>query len=657
MTDTVATAARNHNQRNLLIGNDPNTAFLIAVAFAVLYISTLCRTTYVIDSGEMASAIATDGIIHPPGYPLFSLLGKLFLFLIPIGEPAFRIGCLVALASASAVALLYRFCRALGASQFAALISAATFGTSYLFWSQATRVEVYGPQALFYGLALWGATLYGQGGNVKYLYFAALGFSLGLAHHLTIVFLLPALLLLAGMRFWTDARPLPRIGSVILTIIAAGPPLYLLLLLRAKAEPVINWGRPVTLPALLNHVSARNYQGLLRVPTPQQLQERLTAFALLLGENLLWVGLALSVAGGIVLWKRNRRLAGGLLFGALTIAVYNPFYGISDISVYYLPVLWIATALLSLALHQGLIALQNTRVANLIASLLVVCLPLIQVGRNFASCDLSHVTFVRELAQQKLEHCDRNGVLIVETDDDFFPIQYAQMALHIRPDVLVIERTLFDGAYLNYEKDPSAYFLYRLRRLGIDVSTEIPTDRAERIRLGSDGALIALLEKLSATRSIHTTFLDDRTPEERQYDAASGQRTMRPLIAWFATRFDPVPQGLVLRLQAKDSTTTLAELIARNKALWDNTVLPETTALRYDQETDAVYFTHYYATMLVQYGHLYELNRDPQNAAQVYALARQVAPESAPVKATWEAFRQKYPVIETANNTQGEKRL
>src|SRR5689334_6462000 len=73
------------------------------LGFALLYLTTLCPTAYVGDSGEIAAAIATGGIIHPPGYPLFGLLGRLALILIPVGEPAFRIGCVVAFAAAAAV--------------------------------------------------------------------------------------------------------------------------------------------------------------------------------------------------------------------------------------------------------------------------------------------------------------------------------------------------------------------------------------------------------------------------------------------------------------------------------------------------------------------------------------------------------------------------
>src|SRR6476661_6782800 len=83
----------------------------LGLAFLGLYLRTLCPTVYLGDSGEISTAIATGGVPHPPGYPLFGLLGRAALALIPWGEPAFRIGCVVAAAAAAAVAVLYLLAR------------------------------------------------------------------------------------------------------------------------------------------------------------------------------------------------------------------------------------------------------------------------------------------------------------------------------------------------------------------------------------------------------------------------------------------------------------------------------------------------------------------------------------------------------------------
>jgi len=56
-----------------------------AIPFAA-YLLTLCPTVYVGDSGELTTAAATLGIPHPPGYPLYVLLGYAFSHLVAAGS-------------------------------------------------------------------------------------------------------------------------------------------------------------------------------------------------------------------------------------------------------------------------------------------------------------------------------------------------------------------------------------------------------------------------------------------------------------------------------------------------------------------------------------------------------------------------------------------
>ena len=53
------------------------------IAFAV-YLLTISHSITEFDSGELAAVQATLGIAHPPGYPLFTILGYIFSK-IPLG--------------------------------------------------------------------------------------------------------------------------------------------------------------------------------------------------------------------------------------------------------------------------------------------------------------------------------------------------------------------------------------------------------------------------------------------------------------------------------------------------------------------------------------------------------------------------------------------
>ena len=84
---------------------------------------------------------------------------------LPFGEPAFRIGCLVALAGAGAISALYGVARKAGASAWASAAGVLLYGLSYTYWSQSVRVEVYSFHVLLAALALFFALRYRESGR------------------------------------------------------------------------------------------------------------------------------------------------------------------------------------------------------------------------------------------------------------------------------------------------------------------------------------------------------------------------------------------------------------------------------------------------------------------------------------------------------------
>jgi hypothetical protein len=78
--------------------------------FAVVlagYVLTLAPTVTFWDAGEFIATARILGIPHPPGTPLFVLLGNVFGTLVPIGEFAWRTNLMTAVFSAGAAACLF----------------------------------------------------------------------------------------------------------------------------------------------------------------------------------------------------------------------------------------------------------------------------------------------------------------------------------------------------------------------------------------------------------------------------------------------------------------------------------------------------------------------------------------------------------------------
>jgi len=61
--------------------------FIISV-----YFFSQAATIYGGDAGDLASAVITRGIAHPPGYPLFTMLGIAVNRVIQSGSTAYRLG-------------------------------------------------------------------------------------------------------------------------------------------------------------------------------------------------------------------------------------------------------------------------------------------------------------------------------------------------------------------------------------------------------------------------------------------------------------------------------------------------------------------------------------------------------------------------------------
>src|SRR5438128_12305564 len=81
-------------------------AAIAAVVVLLLYVVTLAPTTAMWDASEYITAAYTLGIPHPPGNPLFTLLGRV-ASLVPVGSVAVRINALAAVCSALSAALWF----------------------------------------------------------------------------------------------------------------------------------------------------------------------------------------------------------------------------------------------------------------------------------------------------------------------------------------------------------------------------------------------------------------------------------------------------------------------------------------------------------------------------------------------------------------------
>ena len=236
---------------------------LVFLGTLVLYVATLAPSMMGGDSGELTASALTGGVPHPPGYPLFAILARLFAAL-PLGHsPAWRVNLLSATSTAATAALVCATVQLWTRAVAAGLVAAALLVTNAVVWRHATSAEVFGLNACFVALAflLWLSVERAEaagGAAIRGRVFALL-FACGLAmcNHHTFVFVGAPLALRA---LWVARGPL-GVRGVLAAVALGGLGLapYAYLWFAAHSPAAISWGDQTTLDGFLAHVLRRNY--------------------------------------------------------------------------------------------------------------------------------------------------------------------------------------------------------------------------------------------------------------------------------------------------------------------------------------------------------------------------------------------------------------
>ena len=178
----------------------------IFVLTLVMYAATTQSSVAFWDCGEFAATAYSMEVPHPPGAPLFSLLGRVAMMFPFVSDPGFRINLISALMSALTVMFMYLIgvrvitrwrefpgdvmsaVAVFGASAIGALL----FSVTDTFWFNAVESEVYATSMFFVSCVVWLGLIWyeraDEPGNEKYLLIIAymMGLSIGV-HQLSLL--------------------------------------------------------------------------------------------------------------------------------------------------------------------------------------------------------------------------------------------------------------------------------------------------------------------------------------------------------------------------------------------------------------------------------------------------------------------------------------
>ncbi len=541
------------------------------------------------DNAELASLGALGGVAHPTGYPLYVLWLRAWSWL-PAHSPAHAAALATCLLTAIEAVLVQQAARAWGAKPAAATLVAALVVASPVVLRVQSQAEVFALNGVVAAAILWLAAAAGPLRGERRVAVLGLVAGLGLANHLTCVFLAP-IGILGAVRGVREATR-PAWASIALGVggLAVGllPYAYLVL---APATPV-TWKTISSAGDLVHHVLRMDYGGPGELsPHGEQgvAVANLVALAGTLGRAFLWV----PIAAVAVAWKARTEtraawlcwLASFAIAGPLFVARFNlrpvalEAYTVSRFHL--LPMVLLA---IPIAVGLGWL-LERVPARPLLVGVVVVAMAGGSFALSMPQVARFHTAAVERSLDNTLETLPRSAIVIGTQDILYFGAGYLQAVRGVRPDVTVI--------FVPHVGLP--YYRERLREeTGVDLSVLVTHKTAT--------PSVAIAELMLATG--RPVFID-------QFQAN------------IAKAFPVYPVGLLFRVLPKGSALpSIEELFALNKTLYEK--------FRFDYaipgpEDDLAAQAHaqYAATWRV----LAQSLSDPDHRAYAEGMMRALAPQ------------------------------
>ncbi len=427
---------------NKILFNKKDYIICCGIFFLTLpvYILTLAPTVYFGDSGELTAAAYNLGIAHPPGYPLYLLLGKLFMLLVPIGDMAMRMNLLSALFASIAAVLIYLINRVLTHGRLISVLVSLTAAFSFTFWSQAVVAEVYTLAALFFCILIFLTLLWLKTRKEHWLLLLALTAGLALTHHVIIAVFYPVFfifILLNKPRLIRDWKLIAKTACLFLLPLL----LYLYLPLRSALDPLNDWGNPETFSTVIDHITAKQFGGLFLKHGLDGVMLQLNIFIDALLKQFPFILLILAVIGVIVGLKQERKIA---LFFLALLAVnisYSLAYYITDIESHFTNIFLTLVLFMGMVLDRlyGQIKKAKKVQVHWLGVGILIIIALLPLGFNRTKCNQSDNYLARNYGLNMINSLEENGILFIDGEAELFIAAYLKIVEGLRPDVKVYD--------------------------------------------------------------------------------------------------------------------------------------------------------------------------------------------------------------------------
>lgn len=254
-----------------------------ALAFVLplgLYIKTLSPTYIPVDSAEFTMCMHYWGLCHPPGFPFYLFLGKIFTTVFPWGQLIYKANLLSALYAAGTILVLFITLVKVKVKYPVALLISLMLAVSAAFWEYSISADVFSFATFFVALSFLFVFV-----KKPFPAFLALGFS---ASHFYITVMLAPLFAWYFSSFaevsnekqasqrnlihnvWNFRWLGFRVGDLVIWVIffALGFVGQVIMFLRMQQDPQINWGHAKGIAGYLYYIRRMEFGSIFLIKNP-----------------------------------------------------------------------------------------------------------------------------------------------------------------------------------------------------------------------------------------------------------------------------------------------------------------------------------------------------------------------------------------------------
>lgn len=481
------------------------------------------------DSGDLIAASYSLGNAHPPGYPLYSLLGKICIVLVPFGNIAYRVNLMsIIFASLTVMILAGVIINFIPNNRktyyliFAVIVPCLLLAFSSAFWSLAHVSEMYTMSTFFVVLMIYLIIKYKWNNDYKIIYLLWFLFGLGISSHPTVVFLFPGFVLYV----WQNRKQFSFSYYHVINFIGffvLGLSIYVYLPVRSITNPVLDWGNPETLNNFVRVITRADYGGLKLHPEQSKfawsvfsLFEQCKLFVVALIDQFTIFGLILGLVG-IYYSFYNKTLSlifpGFILTGVGFFILSNLPPGEKTTLPILEPHLVFPNLLFVLFISYAIIELIK-KFRWRVGLYFIVLVPIAIFIRNLPEEYSRNHYFGYDYGKNILKTMPKNSILYDPDDPTAFIINYLRLCEHRRQDTkpVLYFRTKWgynflkrnypdifpEREILNAQDFISTIFKYNINKKGIftDINPKIP----DPYRAVSCGLLYRAVKKMERSK-------------------------------------------------------------------------------------------------------------------------------------------------------------